>query len=306
MKEKYFTKDDIKNIFDVEKVSDICLRDLPEEGLKYFVLIDNEKDEAVLRELKRIKENTKVAAKPERTVVWENGWSENYEEFKNTLDLSSLIPKYFNTTEGRYKQEFVKGDGYAFSDMLQRIVRKYIFNRYMQEFSDIYEFGCGTAFNLVDLAQMYPDKNLHGFDLTYASGKIIKILREHFGYNIDGGQFDFTKPDLSLEIAENSCVYTFLALEQTYDLWKPFLDFIIAKRPKLCVHLEPIEEFYDENNLVDYLSIEFHRKRHYLKGFYTELKALEEKGIIEILEQRRLYYGDCNHEASSLIVWRLK
>lgn len=259
-----------------------------------------------MRQIKRLKEDKKKVATPERTEVWENGWSENYEEFKDTLDLSSLTPKYYNITECRYNQEFVKGDGYAFNDLIQRIIRKYIFSEYMNEFSDIYEFGCGTAFNLVDLAKMYPDKKLYGMDLTYASGKIIKLLKEKFGYNIEGKQFDFTKPDYSIEIKENSCIYTFSALEQTYDLWKPFLDFILVKKPKLCIHLEPIEEFYDDDNLLDYLASEFHKKRHYLKGFFTRLKELERDGIIEIIEQRRLFYGSCNDEGSGFIVWRVK
>ena len=290
----------------VENIPDSCFSGIEEERLKYFILEGNEKDDAILRQLKRLKEDKKQVATPERTEVWENGWTENYEEFKKTLNLTSLTPKYFNTTEGRYNQEFVRGDGYSFNAKLQGIIRRYIFSKYMKDFSDIYEFGCGTAFNLIDLAKMYPDKNLHGFDLTFASGKIIKLLKEHYNYNVDGGQFDFTKPDYSVNIAEHSCIYTFLALEQTYDLWKSFLDFVIVKRPGLCIHLEPIEEFYDDNNIVDYLSLEFHRKRHYLKGFYTRLKELEKEGVIEILEQRRLYYGDLNNEASGFIAWRVK
>ena len=265
-----------------------------------------EKDDAILRQLKRLKEDKKKVAVPERTEVWENGWSENYEEFKKTLDLSCLTPKYFNITECRYNQEFVKNDGYAFNDVLHRIVRRYIFYRYMSDFSDIYEFGCGTSANLVDLARIYPNKRLHGMDLTYASGKIIKLLNENLGYNIEGRQFDFTKPDFSLDLKENSCIYTFSALEQTYDLWEPFFEYLIEKKPKLCVHLEPIEEFYDDNNLLDYLALEFHRKRHYLKGFYTKLQEFEKEGVIEILEKRRLYYGSCNDECSGFIVWRVK
>ena len=116
----------------------------------------------------------------------------------------------------------MKNDGYAFNDVLHRIVRRYIFYRYMSDFSDIYEFGCGTSANLVDLARIYPNKRLYGMDLTYASGKIIKLLNENLGYNIEGRQFDFTKPDFSLDLKENSCIYTFSALEQTYELWEPF------------------------------------------------------------------------------------
>lgn len=306
MIEKYFTKHDIKKQFDVESVSDICFNDIEEEKLRYFILGGGEKETAILQQFKRLKEDKKQVATPERTEVWENGWSENYEEFKATLDLSSLTPKYFSVNECRYNQEFVKGDGYAFNDMLQRIIRKHIFTKYMAEFSNIYEFGCGTAFNLVDLAKIYPDKSLYGFDLTYASGKIIKLIKEHFGYNIEGGQFDFTKPDESIKIERNSCIYTFGALEQTYDKWSPFLDFIIARKPELCIHLEPIEEFYDEDNILDYLALEFHRKRHYLKGFYTRLKELEQDGVIEIIEHRRLFYGSCNDETSGFIVWRVK
>jgi hypothetical protein len=68
--------------------------------------------------------------------------------------------------------------------------------------------------------------------------------------------------------------------------------------------MEPLVELYDEQRLVDYLAIKFHRKRGYLEGFLTSLRKLQAEGRIEILEQRRFYFGSIYHEGYSYVAWR--
>jgi hypothetical protein len=83
-----------------------------------------------------------------------------------------------------------------------------------------------------------------------------------------------------------------------------FLNYLLENRPALVMHHEPIVEFYSEDNLLDWLAIQYCTRRGYLKGWWPALQELERQGRIEILEGRRMGYGDPYHEIGSFIVWR--
>ena len=97
---------------------------------------------------------------------------------------------------------------------------------------------------------------------------------------------------------------TVLAMEQLGRSWGPFLDYLLAKRPSVCVHLEPLFELYDSNNLLDWLAMSYHRKRGYLEGFLPAVRKLETEGRADIIDVRRLYFGSFMHEGYSVLVWR--
>ena len=70
-----------------------------------------------------------------------------------------------------------------------------------------------------------------------------------------------------------------------------------------CV-LEPIVELYDRSSLFDVLAIKYHERRNYLHGWLTRLRELAALGRAEILQVRRLGFGDRYHEAYSVILWK--
>ena len=94
------------------------------------------------------------------------------------------------------------------------------------------------------------------------------------------------------------------SLEQTGEEFEKFLDFLVQAKPNLVIHIEPIEELLDENNLLDLLSIKYFRKRHYLKGLLSYLRMLESRKSISILESRRTFVGSFFIDGYSLIVWK--
>ena len=81
---------------------------------------------------------------------------------------------------------------------------------------------------------------------------------------------------------------------------------ILCKNKPLCVHLEPIYEYYNNENLFDTLAKNYHKKRNYLGKYLTDIKLLEKEGKAEILEEIRIGFGDRYHEAYSLLVWKGK
>ena len=138
-----------------------------------------------------------------------------------------------------------------------------------------------------------------------AAVKLVDDTARQHGFKMRGRQFDFFAPDDSLHVPEGAAVFTFCALEQVGSRFVPFVDFLLRKRPGVCVHLEPIFEFYrPDANLADHLAAAFHRARDYLNGFHTHLEKLAGEGRIRILDARRLGFGSLFHEGYSVVVWQ--
>ena len=78
--------------------------------------------------------------------------------------------------------------------------------------------------------------------------------------------FDMFTPDYNLKMPNNSGVCTCASLEQLGNNYHKFLDFLFEKKPKIIINMEPIIEFYDDTNLLDYLAIKYHNKIKYLNG----------------------------------------
>ena len=71
---------------------------------------------------------------------------------------------------------------------------------------------------------------------------------------------------------------TYAALEQIGNNHEAFIQFLMRKSPLLCVNVECLCELYDDNALVDYLAIKYHKKRNYLDGYLTRLQQLQADG----------------------------
>ena len=93
------------------------------------------------------------------------------------------------------------------------------------------------------------------------------------------------------------------ALEQVGERFRPFLDFILEKRPKRVVHVEPMLELYDPALPHDALAIRYHQQRKYLTGLLPHLRSLEQAGSIRLLKVQRLKFGSRFHECFSLVAW---
>ena len=284
-----------------------CVRIVAENDFGYTPLRGVARDALILTVMKRI-------ASPELTVAgdsgakaqWERGWLENLRGWETKgLDTSALVPKYIRPSQAvRLNHEYVLPRDAQFEFNWYRAFTRWLFQKYFSKADVIYEFGCGSGINVAILAQMFPKKKVVGLDWVPASKKIIDKLARVRGWDVEGRVFDFFKPDTSLRLAENSAVLTVGALEQTGRRYRPFIDYLVGASPAVCVNVEPIVEWYDESKLIDYLAIQFHRRRGYWEGFPSTLKELERKGKIKIVKEKRSYFGSLYIEGYSQCVWK--
>ena len=124
--------------------------------------------------------------------------------------------------------------------------------------------------------------------------------------NIEKDQLNrWTSYDESYEIKENSCVFTHGALEQLAGNVKNIINFFLHKKPTICIHIEPTVEFYDEDNLFDYLQIKFHKKRGYSSGYLPYLQQLDKKGQINITDRNMTRFNIALSEGVDMVIWSI-
>jgi hypothetical protein len=263
-------------------------------------------DELVAGLLDRIRRKDFSIAVPGDKTRWVRGWGENLEDFVASKgDLDALAPKYVRANMPvRLFRRFAQTAEPQFELNWRRVYQQYLFRTYFADCERVYEFGCGSGGHVSVLAQMYPDKKIIGLDWAEPSCEIVNNMHRLRGWNTEGRLFDFFKPDYDVDIPPGSAVMTFAALEQISDKFGPFVDFLLAKRPKLCVFVEPIYEWYDDGNFIDHLAMRAHDIRNFLKGMAGALHGLAREGRIEIIKEHRVEFGSLLHEAYSQIIWR--
>jgi trans-aconitate methyltransferase len=282
-----------------------CLHILNTEDFRYRNLEPTERESTLKDVIERINSDNLWVSGADKQHVWEKGWKENLDEYEQSKNVLSLIPKYLQGKKIlRLKRRFIIAYDHKFSFNLADVFRRWVFRKYLGNVKAIYEFGCGSAQHMSALAELFPDKELHGLDWSEASLAILQKLVEDRGWKIKSHRFNLFEPDASLPLNSTCGVFTFGTMEQLGKNFEPFLQFLIKSRPAIVVHVEPISELYDKNNLMDYLAWQYHRKRNYLDGYLDRLRRLESKSIVRIIDTRRAYFGSMYHDSYSLLVWK--
>lgn len=270
---------------------------------RYRVLTGTERDATILRVLKTLKADLEVSG-PGRQPRWEAGWGENLKEFiASNYDPSMLVPKFVRRKEIiRLDGEFVLPESETFETDYVCVLRAWIFSSFFRGVGALYEFGVGSGHNLVEAAKYLPAAKLVGLDWAQVSKQILDELRRHCGINVEGHVFDLNNPDPSLRFEPGAGVLTIGTLEQIGGNFDPFIDFLLERKPKVCVHVETLYEVYDQDVLVDWLAAAYLEKRNYLRGFLARMRELEAERRVRIVDLRRTF-GSFYHDGYTYLVW---
>jgi hypothetical protein len=282
-----------------------CRRFIAETDFHYRFLNPAEKDNVIYESLRCIEEGVFSPSGPHRKDAWEKGWSENLNAFcESDGNTDHLIPRFVRRNAVmRLNGEYVKLSNPNFETAFVTVLRMVLFKKYFEQARSIYEFGCGTGLNLIAAGEMFPDKNLFGLDWCTSSCAIIDQLRKSKQLNIHGQLFDMYEPDNSLEIGEEDAVLTVGALEQLGSGFQPFLEFLLSKKPQVCLHLETMNELYTRKTAADFITLQYTKQRRYLTGFLNALRANEKQGKIRIMQVQRTFGGQY-HDGYSFVAWQ--
>jgi len=273
---------------------------------RYRIIAGEELEGLLLEVLKRIDLDTQIVGADVRREVWDRGWRENLEDFRsNHLSETSLVPKFIrNGKPLRLFRSYVASEDPAFELNFVKVLRAWMFNEYFGEVSNIYEFGCGTGFNLVALSELYPDKTLFGSDFVSSSVELVNEIAGRKELSLSGFLFDMKNPDPAYRLRPNAGVFTFGALEQLAGSVDQFFNYLLSQSPEICIHVEPDEILYDSSNLYDYLALRFQTKRGYTGGLSRKLYSLEGQKKIRVIKSKRVAFGSLMMEGYNIFAWQ--
>ena len=278
------------------------------KNLNYKNLSQTEEKKYILEIIKTISEKKIQKSGRSYKEKWNSGWGQNYNEFKKTNKLSSLIPKYFFKSKiSRIDNNLIRVNSKNFDYKVLDLITSYIFEKYLKKEKNVIEFGCGTGHNIVNLRKINKTANIYGLDWSHYSQKILKIISKK-DPKIKGFFFDYFKPSLAkketIKIKNNFSCFTVASLEQIGGDFKKFIKFLKEGNPKLIINIEPISELLSDDKILDYLSIKYSEKRNYLKGYHEYLKELERKNVIKIIEEKKSHFGSFYINGYSIVVWK--
>lgn len=299
----YITEQDFAEIFK-EDLSAFVKEKIKDFNFLAQKLSSEEKDSILLKIIKTILDSEIIKAGEHRREQWEKGWAENLEIYTKR-GKEAIIPRYFGKYDIiRWKQQFLHALTPNFEYNMLRVLQYWLFDKYLRSVSSIYEFGCGTGHNLTRVREVNLTADIWGLDWAHSSQEIIKkISKEKSDNKLFAHNFDFFDPDISFKLNKKSAIFTVAALEQIGDNYQPYIEYLLENRPEICIHIEPIAELLDSDNLVDYLSIQYFKKRNYLNGYLSKLQELEKMGKIKIHKSQRSFIGSLYVDGYSIIVW---
>ena len=291
---------------DISDVKKACEEKLHAIDTEYKIYSGSQREKLIIEILKSIDSDKQIIGAPERTDVWNDGWNENLILLKNNnYQLDSLLPKFIRKNKPmRFMGEYILPNEKNFEHEYFNIYRSWLFEKYFSDYDSIYDIGCGSSYNLVELCKQFPKKKIYGFDFVQSSVDIVNEISKFYNFNSEGKIFDIINPDFNIHLDENSLIFTAGVIEQVAGKFDKFIDYILQMKPKLVVNSEPIYELYDQENLFDYLAAKFHYKRGYTRGYLPKLLELEKEGKIEIIKLKRLNFGSLLMEGCTCIVWK--
>lgn len=241
-----------------------------------------------------------------RADIWESAWSDVKQNFtKSKFNPLSLNPNFISKHDClRWDGKYIRPDDSRMELSFFEVFRDWLFIEYLTEIDNVYEFGSGSGYNLIEGTRKFPGKQLLGLDWSDSAVEILNIYAISTGAKVRGSKFDFFNPNQNLEIPKNTAFLTFCAFEQIGTKYEAMLDYFIAKCPTLIIQMEPTIEFYDIKNPFDQAAIKYHQHRHYLQGYFKMLRELANAGKIEIITSKRLGFGSKYNECYSFHVWR--
>jgi len=284
-----------------------ALAGFPLPSLQYRAL-DAAREAEIARQVENtILEETLRRSGEDDPTVWVRGWGEVATQLKGLqITRATLRPQYFRGEPiCRLFGHYIEPVAHEFEYDVGLALRRIIFDEFLKDGTTITEIGCGTGINVLLLFEMFPNARLIGADWAPICAEILGQIALQSGRRIEGEVFNMlTATGWQGPAEPGSTLLTVHAMEQLGDHWAAFSDFMIAKRPSLCLHIEPLFEHYDASSLFDDRARRYHLKRGYLRGFLPHVLGLCREGRAELVASRRVAFGGLYHEAYSILAWR--
>lgn len=241
-----------------------------------------------------------------RLPAWERGWGEILALVdKEGINYENLRPQYFKHDIVRVYGDYASVDGKTFEFSFCHAIKAILYKKWLLDDDNIIDIGVGTGINVYMMLKLFGNARVTGCDWALPSCSLVEQIGKAFAGRAQAVQLnmlDLTGFDQLGSLAGHAVVSVH-AFEQLGTGFHELLERLVKGRPRICVQIEPLDEYY-EANAFDQTAASYHQKRGYLTGYLSALRKLEKEGRIEIMQAARLPFGNMLHEPYGILVWR--
>lgn len=181
-----------------------------------------------------------------------------------------------------------------------------ILKNYMNDDSALVELGAGYGRTLLSLKTKDIVKNnpCYGYEYTGSGAELLKFLVKTNNFDVHCGLCDFTSADIvDSPFPSDSVVFTYYAASCIPLLTEEFFRKLCSFAPSKVVHFEPCYEHCDDKTLRGLMNKKYIEVNDMNKNLLTQLKNLQKKGELRIIEEQREVFSRNPLLSCSIIVW---
>jgi hypothetical protein len=167
------------------------------------------------------------------------------------------------------------------------------------------ELGAGTGRVLFSLAKRFQSNagQLIAAEFSENGRHLIKEISLASSIDVEVLHCDFTEDQFVKKLPEGAVLLTSMSTVCIPQLRKQFIDSIIAFKPKIVIHFEPIYEHCSDGSLLSLMQRRYIDINHYNNNLLEIIKNAELDGRIKILNEVPAILGTNPFLVASLIEW---
>ena len=146
-----------QRLFSANSVADADVKDLIRSSdFRYTPLGQTERDEVLAAVTRHIDDGRFTRSGPEGASRWESNWAAQLEQAATAkCSATVLLPSFIRPGQVcRLDQDYIRSASADMELSFLRVLRRWLFREYLESPGSVYEFGCGSGWNLVELASM--------------------------------------------------------------------------------------------------------------------------------------------------------
>ena len=215
-----------------------------------------------------------------------------------------LVPGDERVRVAKIKDRLVRIKTSDYYDYRLRVLQE-VLEQYAGGERELIELGCGYGANLFSLALSGRWESLSGFDISKNGIRAGREAACHFNLtNVSFDHLDVTdSDDPNYQRIKGKTVYTYYCLEQLKRSTQTVIENIIRAGAGRVIHIEPTFELLRMWHPVDLTTYFYVKRQDYQDNLVTTLKGFEKRGLIKIIDLKRLYYAPTHRNDPTLICW---
>ncbi len=215
-----------------------------------------------------------------------------------------LVPGDERVRVAKIQDRLVRIKTTDYYDYRLRILQE-VLGQYAGGENELIELGAGFGMNLFSLALSGRWESLSGFDISTNGIRAGREAARHFNLpNVSFDRLDITDgDDPNYQRIEGKTIYTYYCLEQLKRSTHTVIENIIRAGARRVIHIEPTFELLRMWHPVDLATYFYVKKQDYQDNLVTTLKDFEKRGLIKIVDLKRLYYAPTHRNDPTLICW---